>query len=354
MRDLSALNSYKKQTEIFASKLRTALVASIINETNNFTDFSENSITTAYLTRIEADRLIDLFRENGIYVELYNDVENFFKSYYSTDWKCNAVFESSPKGIAKGKDALIPSFCDTVGLLHFGPNAAANLLVGNKNSWLCMLAKNQIPVPTTFLYNNGWICNPTGTRFILKLNEECASIGLSTKSVIDGNDIALLTQCARQLQSSYNEPILAQQFISGYEVEIPIICNGKAVNILPAVGLSFAGKKNLGDLFFDYDSILNDEYGLYLYESVNPQIANRMYKICEQIIKILDLQGHFRIDFRVSNDGEPYVTDINNDPTLGMESSYLYSIKSLGYSDKDMISIILGNYLINQTNIEYL
>ena len=347
------LDDYIKITEKLAPELRVAIVVSILNETKNFTDFAENSVTTSYLTREEVDRLIGLFRENNIYVELFNDVESFFKNYYSSNWKCNAIFESSPKGIAKGKDALLPSFCDTVGLLHFGPNAAANLRTCNKYFWYCTLAKNNIPVPNTFLYNNGWVNYPTCENLLLKLNEECASIGLSPKSLMKNCDIPLLTQHAQKLQLTYNEPVIAQQFINGYEVEVPILSNIRAVNVLPAVGLSLAEKQKLDDFFFNYESIFNNEYGVYLYENVNEQIANQLYEICEKVIKILDLQGHFRIDFRISPDGKPFITDINIDPTMGLESSFLYSVKSLGYSDKDLIAIVLGNYLINQTNIEY-
>ena len=354
MKDIkSILDDYIKRTEDLAHKLRVAIVTSILNETKNFMDFSENSVTTCYLTRKEVDRLIGLFRDNNVYVELYNDVDSFFKSYYTNQWNCNAIFETSPKGIAKGKDALLPAFCDTVGLLHFGPNAAANLRTCDKYQWFCVLAKNNLPVPKTFLYNNSWVNHPVGEKFILKLNEECASIGLSKNSLVNG-DLEMLSCRAERLQKAYNEPVIAQQFINGYEVEVPVLCNHETVCILPAVGLSLNGKQKLDDIYFDYNSIFGDDYGVYLYETLNKKVANELYKICQKVIKILDLEGHFRIDFRISSEGRPYITDINNDPTIGLESSFLFSVKSLGYSDKNLIAIILGNYLTNQTNIECL
>lgn len=354
MEDLKIiLDNYIKRTEELAPKLRVALVTSVLNETKNFMDFLENSVTTCYLTRKEVDRLIDLFRDNNIYVELYNDIESFFKCYYSPQWKCNAIFESSPKGIAKGRDALLPAFCDTVGLLHFGPNAAANLRTCNKYQWFCVLVKNNLPVPDTFFYNDGWVNRPVGEKFILKLNEECASIGLSENSLVDRN-FEMLSRRAKQLQAIYNESVIAQKFINGYEVEVPILCNHNTVSILPAVGLSLNGKHKLDDLFFDYSAIVGDDYGLYLYETINKEVADKLYNICKKVVKILDLEGHFRIDFRITADGNPYITDINNDPTIGLESSFLFSIKSLGYSDKNLIAIILGNYLTNLTNIECL
>ena len=345
------LNRYIKKTRDESKNLRVAIVASIVNETSTLNDFPINSVTTSYLSRKETDRLIRLFRENDIYVELYNDVEKFFKAYYSDKFTCNAIFESSPKGIAKGKDALLPAFCDTVNLMHFGPNAAANLRVCNKYGWFCTLMQNGVPVPQTYLFNNGWLTVPTSEKILLKLNEECASIGLSTESLVI-NDKALLTQRAQNLQDKFNEPVIGQQFVSGYEVEVPILCNRETTVALPAVGLSLGDKRHLGDSYFGYDEILDDGYGVYLFETVDDKTAQKLQDICLRVAKVLDLQGHFRIDFRISSNGDVYVTDINNDPTIGLESSFLFSVNSLGYNEKDLVAMILGNYLVNRTKTE--
>ena len=124
---IDTLNKYIQTTKNYAKDLKVAFVTSILNETIAFDDFVEHSITTSYLTRKSCDKLLTYFRENEIYTELYTDFEDFIQEYYSGVRKFNIVFETSPKGIAKGKDALIPSFCDSVGLRHIGPDAAANI-----------------------------------------------------------------------------------------------------------------------------------------------------------------------------------------------------------------------------------
>ncbi|MBD5131237.1 MAG: hypothetical protein HDT28_01390 [Clostridiales bacterium] len=345
------LDKYIQVTHKFSSRLKVALVSSVQNETKTRLDFphEHNSVITSYMSRKDIDELIRLFRENEIYVELFSDIELFFKKLYSKNWDCNSVFETSPQGIAKGKDAILPAFCDTVGLLHFGSDAASNLKVGNKYNWYCVLEQNNIPVPKTFFFNHGWNVNPNVFPILLKLNEECASIGLSRNSLIKC-DSELLTQQAQTLQSIYNEPVIGQQFISGYEVEVPVICNSTDTIILPAVGLSRNGQRLLGDYFFDYDTIFDDGYGVYSFDDAS-ELTSKLYLICNRVINILDLKGHFRIDFRITENGNPFITDINNDPTIGWESSFLHSVKSLGYNEKDLLAIILGSYLINQTNI---
>ena len=346
------LNQYIDITKQKVPCLKIALITSIKNETEAFNDFTFHSVTTSYLSKSDCNELINLFRENNIYVELYPDWEHFFKDFYNNKFHCNIVFESSPKGIAKGKDAIIPAFCDSVGISHVGPDAAANLRCGNKYQWYCILRINDIPVPDTYLYTSEWNKKPLSKgKYILKLNEECASIGLTKNSVFT-NNVKEMTDKAREMTKIFDEPVIAQSFIHGYEVEVPLIANAKYTIALPPVGLQFNQQHYLKDMFFDYNNIDKDEYGVYLFEEENKDISEHLQKTTVSIAKLLNLHGFFRVDYRVDCSGNYYVIDINNDPTLNAEGSFQFSVQSLGYEKKDIISIILGNYFFNRTNIE--
>ena len=120
---IEILNKYIQITKNNAQNLKIAFVTSILNETIAFDDFAEHSITTSYLTKKSCDALLSYFRDNEIYTELYTDFEDFLKEYYGGDRKFNIVFETSPKGIAKGKDALNPTFSDSVVLRNIRPDS---------------------------------------------------------------------------------------------------------------------------------------------------------------------------------------------------------------------------------------
>lgn len=349
---IATLNKYKNIALNEAENIKLALVVSVLNETDNYSDFSSHSVTTSYLTRADCDELINAFRENQIYTELYTDFETFFNDYYSGNFNCNLVFESSPKGNAKGKDALLPVFCDSVNLRHIGPDGSSNLRCCNKFMWYCALRNCSIPVSDTYLYVGHWITNPPKDEtFILKLNEECASIGLSADSVISG-DPESITEKAKILYSEYNEPVIAQKFVSGYEVEVPVISNKNDIMVLPPVGLKYRDKKLLGETYFDYDTIYDNGYGTYLFEDYSRNVSDKLTVIAKSVVELLDLKGYFRIDFRIDEKDNPYVIDINNDPTLNNEGSFQFSINSLGFNKKDMLAILIGNALVNQSKTE--
>ena len=347
------LKEYINITKEKAKELKVAFVTSILNETIAFKDFEFQSVCTSYLSREDCDELIKAFRENDIYTELYIDCEDFFKSYYSGKFNSNIVFETSPKGIAKGKDALIPSFCDSVGLPHIGPDAASTIRCVNKYQWYCTLKNNSLPVPKTYLFTNHWVnIPPSKGKYILKLNEECASIGL-TKNSVFVDDLSQMTITANELSEKFKEPLIAQQFISGYEVEVPVLANVNSTVILPPIGLKYNNQRFLNNTFFNYDIIYDNGYGVYIFEDENASINAEIQEITKKVIDVLNLNGFFRIDFRVTADGAPYIIDINNDPTLNHEGSFQCSVKSLGFTNKDLIAIILGNYFFNQSKIEH-
>ncbi len=350
---IKLLNCYKNIALRKDNNLKIALIVSVIGKTNTTNDFKNHSVTTAYLTAEDCNELINALRLNGFYVELYTDFETFLKDYYNGLFNCNFIFESSPKGIAKGKDALLPSFCDSVGLKHIGPDGSSCLRCCNKYMWYCALKYNNLPVPDTYLYIGKWVNSlPNKGKYIIKLNEECASIGLSNDSVITDNTQLIDSHC-QKLFKSYSEPVIVQKFIDGYEIEVPVLSNRKKILVLPPIGLKFNNKIVLDDAYFDYDTIYDNGYGTVLFENINKEISDRLINIAYKAIEVLQLQGYFRVDFRVDKSGNPYIIDINNDPTLNEEGSYQCSFKALNFDLKDVLAIIIGNALINQSNIEY-
>lgn len=313
------------------------------------TDYKLHSVSTSYLSRQELEELVESFREYSDYLKIYTDIEAFLRDYYAgvLPVEPTLIFESSAKGIGRGRDALIPALCDILHYPHLGAEATSSVLCSSKYQWSCVLRANGILVPDSYLYINGhWVTTPpTGIKYILKLNYECASIGLSTDSVMI-NDGKNLTEKASQLQADYKQPIIAQAFIAGYEVEVPVLINHSFRIALPPVGLEADGQKYYKDAFFDYETIYFDDYSLYDFAKVAPEAASSLQQCAQRIIDMLDLTGYMRIDFRVNTDGRFYAFDINNDPCINSCGSFQKSLEILGISPRKIAGVIIGNKLI--------
>jgi D-alanine-D-alanine ligase len=330
-------------------KTNMLVLATLAEEAANYPDYEKHSVKTSYLTRQELSEIVISLRRFCNYLVLYTDIEDFLHDYYSGNLKVNPtmVFETGAKGIGRGKEALIPALCDILGYPHIGSDATSNILCSSKYQWTSILRSNGIRVPDSYLFINGhWITPPPlGERFIIKLNYECASIGLSLDSLII-NDGMNLTTKAIQLQKDYKQPIIAQRYIEGYEVEVPILVNHQFRDALVPVGLALGNQKYYRESFMDYDTIYTDNYDLYSFAEVSPEHSEQLRQCANRIIDILDLSGYMRIDFRVTEDGSFSVFDINNDPSINTSGSFIKSIELLGFKAEDIGGILIGNRLV--------
>lgn len=332
-------------------KINLAVIASVKNKTANYNDYKEHSVSTSYLSLANLDEIIGYFQTSGFFTSVYFDIEDFLAKFYGEDLttKPNIILETSPKGTGRGKDALIPCLCDIWNIMHLGPTANTNCLCSSKYQWTSILKAHGIPTPASFFYSKGFGSDIPlkGVKYILKLNYECASIGLSDNSVIlnDGNNISTY---ADDLSKKYVQPIIVQEFISGYEVEVPVLINCNKTIVFPPVGLSFNGKKLFEKEFLNYDIIYDDNYGFYDFAKVEPHTAEKLKECVKNIVRVLDLNGYMRIDFRVTENGEIFVIDINNDPCIDINGSFIYSLKTLGFKNETIAPLLIGNCLYNR------
>ncbi len=326
-----------------------AIIASTQNNSESWVDYSQHSVKTSYLARHELEEIIRSFRKYCAYLEVYTDVEDFLKAYYTGTLmvRPTMIFETSSKGIGRGRDALIPTLCDLLHYPHLGSDATSCILCSSKFQWTSILQGNRIPVPESYLFShNHWQSEPPiGIKYILKLNNECASIGLSASNVMiyDGKN---LTEKAQQLYKDYDQQVIAQKFVSGYEVEVPVLVNHHFQLALPPIGLSADGEMYHKDRFFDYDTIFDDDYVLYDFTQIMPAVAKNLQNTACQIIDLMDLSGYMRIDFRVGADGTYYVIDINNDPCINSCGSFRKSLELLDIDPQDIAGVLIGNRML--------
>lgn len=326
-----------------------AIIASTQDHSGSWADYDQHSVKTSYLARHELEEIIASFRKYCIYVEVYTDVEDFLKAYYTAAMAVQPtmIFETSSKGIGRGRDALIPTLCDLLHYPHLGSDATSCILCSSKYQWASILQGNGLPVPKSYLFShNHWQTEPPmGEKYILKLNNECASIGLSASNVMIYNG-KNLTEKAQQLHKDYGQQIIAQEFVSGYEVEVPVLINQHFQLALPPIGLSADGEIYHKDRFFDYDTIFADDYVLYDFSAIMPAVAAKLQQTAYQIIDLMDLSGYMRIDFRVRADGKYYVIDINNDPCINSCGSFRKSLELLDIDPQDIAGVLIGNRML--------
>ncbi|MCR5012732.1 MAG: ATP-grasp domain-containing protein [Lachnospiraceae bacterium] len=250
------------------------------------------------------------------------------------------VFNLARNGVGNNKKAILPAFCELVGLCYTSSSSFSCSLCRNKYYFSKFLEAHNIPVPKTWLQmqTGQWIDgSPTNDKIVIfKPCNESASQGITSNNIIKYSD-----QEIRKGDTS-----LVQEYISGYECEVPIIEIDHSLYTLPPVVIDLKDNpimdenmsENYSYKFQDASSILHLDTILLI------------EKYAEKAFRLLDMGNYGRIDFRIDQNGVPYIFDVSTMPYTIKHSSFAFAFQKIGLEYSDIYSSIITATISNQTN----
>lgn len=348
------IDYYIELTEQYNSSLTLVLVANVEGKTTVFDDYQNTSVLSEYFTLGEFETLSRTYKKLGYEVLSYFSEDAFMSAILNSkipiDNQKILVINSAQSGTYIGRKSLVPAFCEHFKIMHTGSNPYVVSLCRDKFHSNIIINECVDSHLDTYLFSatDGWISDklpPIGTKLIAKLNGESASIGLSSDNVFvytEGTEKYL-----HQLSMQYMQPIVVQPFISGYELELPIIISAEVLPLV-AAGIKMDGTEILGEKFLDYNARLYHTYNFYNFDKFSPDLSIKIKANAKKAAKILGIEGFGRIDFRITPSGKYYVSDIATNPHITKDSSFAFAFQELGYSYLEMlaaqIGIILSKY----------
>ena len=339
---ISLAQNYKYKIDIF-------FIANIKNKTQNYSDYSDSSVDAEFLSEENYNRIVNSLKNQGFCVKCYYDEEDFITDcakhdYFKTSAKQIVVINSAQKGTLIGRKSLIPSFCDLFNFWYAGSNPYICSLARDKFKSSCLLENLGISCAKSYLYNNktGWLLGqkpPCGSKVIAKLNYEASSISLTEENCFiyksEKDDFIY------SLAQKYKQSIIVQEFIDGYEIEFPFIKTNQSLATLP-VSVAYNTDGKMGTDFLTYELRKNREYHFYDYRQINNEISSLLLECSKKVIDSLNLDGLCRIDFRITDNNEYYVTDIATNPGYTEITSVRFAFSTLGFDYNQLLLILVG------------
>ena len=326
--------------------------------TKDFTDYeSGTSVVSEYYALERFRNIIDTLRAEGFEVIPYYDEMDFIHDYLTHRLRNNyykkmIVFNFAQKGIVHGRKSLVPLFCEMNNIMHSNSDPFVTSFTREKYFWYKLL-KGIVPVCNTWIYDSTlkWFDGQPnqGEYVIAKLENQCSSMGMDKNSVFvyePSRDDML-----QKLSNTYKSRIIIQKFIEGYEVEVPFFCDNDSFQCLKPQGIMINGNDNLGNHFLDYTARGNHLFSFYNFDDKFPQITPAILSTTERIARIINIQGMGRIDFRLNNNFDFYVTDINSNPHLIEVASPSEALRQMGLGKySDLLHLIIGVTLNRHPN----
>jgi len=252
-----------------------------------------------------------------------------------------------------GKSALesnVAALLNLMKLRHTGSSPAGLIMAGDKTRTKKILSFHGIltaKFATVYRGNVDW-AGDIAFPLILKPPQEDASLGITQKSIV--HDVKELLEMISSLQTEYQSPVLAEEFIDGREFYVGVLGNSN-VQALPIIELDFSKfPKDLPKIAswaakWGDDG---DEKGAEFAgtESVFPtdlseELSDRIKKVAIDAFQALRLRDYARVDLRVTDSGKIYVIEVNPNCYLEQKSEFATAAKKEGIEYPALINRII-------------
>lgn len=332
-----------------AQDLAVFVVANVKHQTVVLDDYVGFSVHNDYMTERVIREIVQSLRDLGSYVELFVGEDAFIKavlegSIDKVDRQKRLVFNLAQSGTGPARKSLIPCFCNLHRLPYCNSDGHVVALLRHKYHATSILRDHGIQVPRTwfFLEDGRWLDDsrpPDGLSVIVKPTYEAACIGLSRDCMRISD--STLDDFASARARLMRQPLTVQEFIRGYEVDVPVYFVPDAFAPM-AVGVSVGGARNLGDDFLDYDALNERSYDFFDLAEVNPSAAIGMCRAAEHAAQVLGIKGYGRIDFRMAESGEFFLIDMQTMPDIHAQSSVRYALASAMVAPDDVYPSLIA------------
>ena len=256
------------------------------------------------------------------------------------------VFNISEGLTGRNRESQVPILLEMAGVPFVGADALTLGLTLDKVMAKKIFIAEGIPTPRCFEVNSAEsLVNHDHCKFplIVKPRFEGSSKGLSESSRVENADE--LKKQVDFITRTYKQPALVEEFISGQEFTVAIVGNENP-EIMPVVQIKIDGKLKLNDKFYTFARITSDRLEYICPAKITQDLKKKLDDLALRVYRSVECRDFGRVDFRVDNDGKPYVLEINPLPSLSTEDVFMLIAKNIGITYEQMLGRILNSALI--------
>lgn len=142
---------------------------------------------------------------------------------------------------------------------------------------------------------------------------------------------------AYEVAAEFDEEVLAEQFIRGREITVPVLGKGRSAQALPIVEIIAPGGN------YDYEhKYISDATQYICPAELDAALSDRIQRLAELAYCSLGCEGWGRADFMLDEDGQPWLLEMNTSPGMTGHSLVPMSARAAGMSYADLCIAILS------------
>lgn len=239
-----------------------------------------------------------------------------------------------------GEDGCIQGVLQLAGIPYTGPGVAASAICMNKILTKRILKSTGIPTPKYVIVTKSdnksttetidMLISEIGFPMVLKSPSQGSSIGVVLVKTADK-----MAEAIEEVYK-YGDELLAEEYLSGTELTLPIIGNDE-LTVLPEVEITSERE------FYDYKSKYTNGLCHHIIPArISDEEREKVKEIGIKAYKVLNCCGISRIDFIVDKVKGPMIIEVNTLPGMTEMSLVPDSARTTGLSFGQLVSDILN------------
>lgn len=216
-----------------------------------------------------------------------------------------------------GEDGAVQEMLDIMGLKYTGPGPLACRLTFDKSITKEILQRNNLSTPDFYSLDASSF-KDMGAAELLPLIIEKLGLPLIVKPSSQGSCLGVKlvaedTNLAKSVIGAlgYDSRVVIEKYIGGKEIAVSVLGG----EILPIVEI--VPPRDLFDFSAMY-TVGETEY--YVPARIEKAKVNKIKKIVSKAVKLFNTEDVCRIDFKISDDGTPYILELNTSPGMTQTS----------------------------------
>jgi len=238
----------------------------------------------------------------------------------------------------RSREAEVPILLDLYGIPYVGSDGLTLALTLDKVMTKKVFVADRVPTPGFCLANGSFsLKNTKGMRFPLMVKpcHEGSSKGVSASSVVRKKKD--LKARVEEVHREYRQPAIVEEFIRGSEFTVLVIGNEEPQALEP-VQIQIAGKLDLGDMLYTWECLMSSDDVEYVCPPrISAKLKRAMCAMAIEAYRSVDCKDFARVDFRVDEEGHPYVLEVNPLPSLSDEDVFPLIAEAHGWTFEGLL-----------------
>lgn len=235
-----------------------------------------------------------------------------------------------------GEDGSIQGLLDMLNIPYVGSGVLASALAMDKYKAKQLFESVNIPTAKGKLYRImdttdvteivEDIVNNFSVPFVIKPNREGSTVGLTIVKKHDEINEAI------ERATESDEYILVEQFIKGKELTVPVLGKMNEETALPIIEI--IPKNEL----YDYESKYSEGGSEHIIPArISDELTEQIQNYAVRAHQALGCETYSRADFLLTDDGKPYILEVNTLPGMTPTSLFPDSAKAVNMSYEEIV-----------------